>query len=162
MRKKNFCKKTIFILGVIFIIINLFWFANYLSYNKYTRAANQKSDLRVGTYYKSEDDGISYTIKKPDYLNTRGNLGSVNEDNSIAIILWPSLFCDEIERYGITLYDASIERGYMIYVDRNMDFLQLNYERFSSEDAEAAKRMLVEMKDQVCMQFEIMKDEFDL
>lgn len=150
------------IVGAIFLIINLVWGLNYLSYSKYMmHSPDEPAFFEKRTSYASEDNDFYYTVKKPDYLSPNGNLASVSADGNISIIVWPSYFCNKIDSYGITLYDESAEQGYMFYVDEKMNFHPQNYGRLDPESSEAAESLLNRMKDQVFSQFQCMKSEFN-
>lgn len=165
MRLTRKWKITIILAGIFCLLFNLTWCANYLSYNKYAKSIEHNPSLRGSVSCKSEKDGDTYSVKRPDYLAWHGNLGSVSEDGKIAIIVWPSLFCTHSDEYGVILEEEDElgnKYGFMFYVDENMNFSSKNYERLSLDDPEAAQKLLMTMKDQVYEQFQEMSEMFHL
>ena len=60
------------------------------------------------------------------------------------------------------LYDAPNEKGYMFYVDENMDFDEKKNGNLAPDVADEAKAFLEKNKDRVYKQFQMMKEEFNI
>lgn len=161
MRKHRVVKLFGIVAGIIFLLINLLWGMNYIAYQKYILNSPEDPSLfQINTSYCSEKDGITYTVKKPNYLTRTGNLASVSADGNISILVWPSYLCLDIDSYGVMIYDPDIKHGYMFYVDEEMNFHSKNYGRLEPETAAAAGSALDHVRDQVLDQFQRMRLEF--
>lgn len=162
MNRGKGTKRVIVILGVLFLLINIVWLINYASYSKYMNAEASETRLAMRASYYSEESGITYTVKRPDYLCAHGNLASDSGNGTISIIVWPSAFSKRILEYGLMLYDAPNEKGYMFYVDENMDFDEKKNGNLAPDVADEAKAFLEKNKDRVYKQFQMMKEEFNI
>lgn len=161
MKRYKRIKIALIVLGVVFLIINILWGINYFSYSKYTVNSPERMSLfTLRVAYRTESDGISYTIKRPDYLTKHGNLASVSADGNISILAWPSYCCTDMESYGLILYDETAQEGYMFYVDEDLNFSARNFGRLEPDIADAAMQLLEVMKEEVYAQFMCMRNEF--
>lgn len=100
------------ILG-IFLFINLVWllFVN-VKYGQYTKSVPKNE---FGIYGARDEEGFSYNVKKPGYLQWTGNLGVTSKDGD-TLILWPKIMGGY--EYGVILsVDDAI---YQITIDSNM------------------------------------------
>lgn len=155
-------KRMIALLGMLFLLMNVVWLIHYASYSKYVNAEAGDSRLAMRTSYYFEESGITYTVKRPNYLRVHGNLASDSGNGIISIIAWPSAFSKSILEYGLMLYDEPNERGYMFYVDENMNFDEEKNEDLAPDVADEAKAFLEENKGRIYKQFQMMKEEFNI
>lgn len=163
MKKYKLVKIATIMVVAVFLAINILWGANYISYNKYLiHSHDDSSPFALRTSHSSEENGFTYSIKKPDYLVLNGNLAGSTANGNISIIIWPAFCCTKIDSYGIQLYDEVEKHGYMFYVDDEMNFHSLNYARLDPETATSAESMLNSMKDQVNELYQQMVIEFGL
>ena len=118
--KKTALKIVICIL-IIFVLINVFWFAwRAVKYGAYSEGM-QKNDIPewlVPRYVYTDADGYDYSVKYPDYLSFTGNMSvglPSTPDNIFTdfIVIWPKPF-------GGYKYGASLtvdDTNYQIYIN---------------------------------------------
>lgn len=103
-KKKRKVRRYIFItLLALFLIYNIFWFL--CIYRPYTLLGEEISQKEDGSYCYIED-GISYYVSPPQYLDLTGNLSigpaSIRDGDSIVnLILWRNI--DGSYRVGVSL-----------------------------------------------------------
>ena len=108
-------KRIFLFIIVVFVIFNLSWFIiTTIKYNKFVKVVPKNED---GLYLMFKEDGYSYGVKKPDYLQYTGNLSVSNMEKGDVLIIWPLLSGGY--EYGFILREE--DRGYEIYVDENME-----------------------------------------
>ncbi|GAA0182032.1 hypothetical protein SH2C18_44780 [Clostridium sediminicola] len=101
------------ILGVV--ILNLSWFLiTTVKYHKFIKAVPKD---KYGVYGIKKEDGFTYSVKKPDYLQYTGNLAVSNMEKGELLIIWPLIFGGY--EYGFRVQEEG--GAYEIYVDENMN-----------------------------------------
>lgn len=98
--KKRKWITVLLIFILLFIIWNLVWyFVVATTYDQFTKniLKDQHDD------YFLEEDGYSYYVSKPHYLSWTGNLVITNLESDNSIIIWPSVFDDNLE-YGALVH----------------------------------------------------------
>jgi hypothetical protein len=109
---------------LLFCLVNIFWFVfRDVKYSRYSENMNESvfSTSLVPEYIANDEDGFSYGVNYPEYLQFTGNLfvafPSTDEENPYtdSLIIWP-LLKDGYE-YGVILYTDDTQ--YQIYIDKN-------------------------------------------
>lgn len=114
-KHKTLVISIISILG-IFIIINAMWFLYYKKFDKHIE--NIKDD-GFGVFVV-EQDGYSYSVKKPYYLSFVGNLAITKNASNESLLIWINLFRDH--EYGVQLMSKDAE-SYNINIDEKGDLI---------------------------------------
>jgi hypothetical protein len=76
--------------SVVFIIVaySLVWYiVSYKPYAKYEEGF-QEFD-KTGKKLYVDNEGYTYSVKKPDYFNWTGNLAIVDMEDKASLIIWP-------------------------------------------------------------------------
>lgn len=89
-----------------------------------------------------------------------GNIAIDNADSSVGIIIWPSFMLKGVKDYGLALYDTVNERGYMFYVDENMNYDLKNRTGLTGDSESKAKDLLKQLQGEVDEQYSMIKSEF--
>ena len=101
MKKKIFIVVSFLIL--LFGIYNLFWFfAIYKPVTDYEK--NFKEFENSGVKIYDDEDGYSYSVKKPDYLALYGNLSITKHDLKESLIVWVGVF-GKVKNIGVEFVD---------------------------------------------------------
>ncbi len=104
----------VLIVLVGFILLNLVWFVTTKThYKPYVEAV----PLDVTGVHVMEEEGFTYNVKSPDYLQYTGNLGIVHPDKESALIIWPKLMGEDV--YGFRLQKDG--EAYEIYLNENLE-----------------------------------------
>ena len=112
------CSKLLLVIIGAFLIWNGIWYLNKKAYEAYVK----DYELYYTAYGKTEDM-FQYTVSFPPYPHLQGNFAIGNLEDTLSIIMWPSLFAQEIKSYGVMLVDQGVT--YQIYVDENLDYLNM-------------------------------------
>ncbi len=123
MKKRKIVLIILFILIVVFALINILWYVSKENkYGKYSKGMNKSimSTFITPKYESVDEEGFTYGVKYPDYLSNVGNLSVAFppiDDNLIndGLIIW--LNGKSEYEYGVILYDN--ENQYMVYIDEN-------------------------------------------
>ncbi len=112
--KKITWKKVAIMVVAVFALWNTVWFGYcYFKYSPYTEKVPMNEEF--DTYFKQED-GFSYSVKKPDYLRFEGNLAISDYEDTTSLIIWP-LVTGGYE-YGFMLHEDN--QQYEFYVDEEL------------------------------------------
>ncbi|TCT21700.1 hypothetical protein EDD68_1104 [Melghiribacillus thermohalophilus] len=107
-------KKIILTLVSLFILWNIIWFSTItIMYKPYVEKV-PKNDFGV---HFIEEDGYTFSVKKPDYLSFTGNLTVSNNKEGESLIIWPLVFGGY--EYGVRLQKDG--KAYEIYVDQHLN-----------------------------------------
>ncbi|MFT8322121.1 MAG: hypothetical protein ABF649_14575 [Bacillus sp. (in: firmicutes)] len=132
------------IVGVI-IAYSLMWFLNnQIVFNKY-----EKGFEDIGINKTKSIKEYTLSVKKSDYGSFTGNLAITNEDGSLTIIIWPSLFGME---NGIMINEDN--NTYQIMVKKNFDVLD--------ETDEYGKQLIEKYREDLSKMKEIANDEWNI
>ena len=139
MKKSRIKAKHVLIAAIIVVLlVNGLWWANRALYNKYVTDDYRQYD----NVYAKNVSGINYTVAKPGYPSFHGNFAIGNNDNTIALLIWPGFFFVGDYEYGLQLYDHDIEHGYMLYVDEDMNYLDTEKNKYVVDDKEIILEIL--------------------
>lgn len=105
-------KKSVVIL--ISIILLLCITPSIYSEIWYLRYIEPMERTNIGGYALIKD-GLLYSVKKPDPLSFTGNLAVINDDGSLALIIWPKVGGGY--EYGVRISDHQSKTAYEIYID---------------------------------------------
>jgi hypothetical protein len=117
MNNKKIKSFIILILTLIllFALYNLVWyFATQSKYGGYVKDMDELFANR--SYVLEPGDGYLYNVKYPDYLSLTGNLGVTDEENGVALIIWPSFFGED--SYGVRI--ATDRDTYLVMVNKDI------------------------------------------
>ena len=143
----------------VFLLYNVLWFMNYKAYEKFIDDEYIKSPYSSTSFSKRLGES-TYTVKKPAYLQLTGNIAIDNVDSSVSIIIWPSFMLKSIKDYGLMLYDTEKDRGYMFYVDENMNYDTKNRTGIPEDSESNAKDLLNRLQGEVDKQYKLIRSEF--
>ncbi len=117
----NFIKqhKIISLIAVLAILYNIVWIINYYQFNPLEGNYTKKN----GVYY-NEEQQYTTTYKVPQYPSMEGNYAIINEDDSIRIIVWTKNIFNRQSRYALYLYDSNNNHDYVVYVDKDMNYME--------------------------------------
>lgn len=135
MKKNILFKKLIHIMISIFILLNILWMSNYMTYSNYA-----KSYEKIPKIYICKKDGYTLAVKKPNYLSFTGNFAVSNKD--ISYIIWPGLFMNGKYEHGLTIYDRNIDHGYMFYVNSELNYIDIDNNKFSDSEVDIINALL--------------------
>lgn len=122
----------------IFILFNLIWVITVnIKYARYTKSVPKNE---FGIHGITDDEGYSYNVKKPDYLQFTGNLG-VTSDSGNSLIIWPKITGGY--EYGVILCIDDVM--YQITIDDNMQ---------TNENDDYIKELVKDNQDTIKLLFE--------
>lgn len=145
---KKISKKWKLLIGIFgaFVIFNLVWATTIsLKYGQYTKQV-PKNDL--GIYGKTDQDGYSYNVKKPDYLQFTGNLGVTSESGN-SLIIWPKL-------------TGGYEYGVILSVDHTMYQITLDSNMQTKDEDEYIKKLVENHQDTILELLDKAKNMWEL
>ena len=134
---KNHCK--IFIILCILVLLlmgfgiyNLIWYQATTTYwGKFLEKVERSPEFSEHEVYSiTDEEGITYLVKKPNYLSCVGNL-SISypiDDKPVTLLIWPKK--DDIWEYGVMI---NSEDGGEFYLGEDMRALD-------KRDEEAVKK----------------------
>ena len=134
---KNHCK--IFIILCILVLLlmgfgiyNLVWYQATTTYwGKFLEKVERSPEFSEHEVYSiTDEEGITYLVKKPNYLSCVGNL-SISypiDDKPVTLLIWPKK--DDIWEYGVRI---NSEDGGEFYLGEDMRALD-------KRDEEAVKK----------------------
>lgn len=142
-------KKVIIIIVIIILVLfglyNITWYQ--ITHEKYDNFSEQMEKTFGKTYvkpfytsYSSFEKGYGYKVKYPDYLSYTGNLAITNNKDT-TLIIWPSIFSEENNEYGVIIQDN--EKGYQIMIDKKANPIEEIYE----DESKVLKEKKEEIRD---------------
>ena len=149
------CSKLLLVIIGAFLIWNGIWYLNKKAYEAYVK----DYELYYTDYGKTEDM-FQYTVSFPPYPHLQGNFAIGNLEDTLSIIMWPSLFAQEIKSYGVMLVDQGVT--YQIYVDENLDYLEARKNKFLLEEKEIVKNLLTENKEELIKMLHLAHLEWEI
>ena len=149
------CSKLLLVIIGAFLIWNGLWYLNKKAYEAYVK----DYELYYTAYGKTEDM-FQYTVSFPPYPHLQGNFAIGNLEDTLSIIMWPSLFAQEIKSYGVMLVDQGVT--YQIYVDENLDYLEARKNKFLLEEKEIVKNLLTENKEELIKMLHLAHLEWEI
>lgn len=155
LKNKNVLYRIVFVIVLVFVLLNIAWMLNYLTYSKYTEGYEKipKTFIKkVGAY--------TLTVKKPNYLSFTGNYAISTED--LSYIIWPKLLKDGEYEHGLTIYDTSIDHGYMFYVDSELSYIDVPGNRFTELEVKSINNLLNKNTEELNAIRQIAIEEWDL
>jgi hypothetical protein len=143
-------KKALMILSILagaVVLYSLTWFLNnQIVYNKYEKGF-EEIPLSHTKVKMLEDHTLS--VKKADYGTFTGNLSITNNEDSVSILIWPSLFGMET---GVMITEEGT--AYHILVDENFQVI---------DETDVMGRELMEKhKEEINKQREIANQTWDI
>lgn len=132
-------KYVLIVVLLAILIVHGLWWGNRALYNKYIT-----DDYRAPhrSLYGKNVSGINYSVKKPGYPSFHGNFAITNNDGTISLIIWPGVFFIGDYEYGLQIYDNDIEQGYMLYVDKDLNYLDTEKNKYVVDGKEIILEIL--------------------
>lgn len=153
INNRNIMKYVVAVVAGLFLIWNILWAVNFYSYYKLT-SGYEKSPV---SYIKSGED-YTYTVACPAYLSTTGNYALTNNDN-LSIIIWPGFMGGAFE-YGIGIYDEILGSTYRFYVDKNLEYLPIEDNKYSEAEAKTLQILLEKYRENLDKMYQLAKAEW--
>lgn len=158
-KKHPVVTKAILVAATIVLTRTVIWSINYAAYDKYISDNYVKVDVSYNMY----DGTYSYTVKKPYFHSFSGNFGILNDDNSVAIVIWPNIFITGEYEVGLMLLDPDTQQGYMFYTDNDLNYLaDDNRNDFTSTEIEEINYLLSLHSDELHEMYSLAKAEWNL
>ena len=159
MKKHRILTGIIIITLTIAIIWTVVWTVNFAAYGKYITDDYEKADVSYNMF-----DGVyNYTVKRPYFHSLKGNFGILNDDNSIAIVIWPNLFITGKYEVGLMLLDRVTQQGFMFYTDNDLNYLTDDSRNdFTTNEIEEIKNLLDSYDEELHEMYSLAKPEWAL
>ena len=145
---------------IAILLVNGLWWINRALYNKYV--TDDYPAPYNNSLYGKNISGINYNVAKPMYPSFHGNFAIGNNDDSIALLIWPGFFFVGDYEYGLQIYDHDIEHGYMLYVDENLNYLDTEKNKYGVDEKEIILEILQKNAQELQEILNLAKEEWGL
>lgn len=136
LKKNRIVKYILLIFAFFFIVWNIIWAVNYYQYYKFIPGYMKAPK----SYVKSGED-YTYTVGCPSYLSLTGNF-ALNNNENMSILIWPSLLSRGTSQYGVRITDEDIGSTYSIYVDEDLNYIDIEKNRYNDSEEKTIQILL--------------------
>jgi hypothetical protein len=141
---------------VLLLVWHVVWLGNYYAYYDLSDGY-QRHYINMVRFEKD----YTYTLQCPRYPSFVGNFALSNNDN-ILIIVWPGLFVNESYTYGLEIYDEDIDQTYRIYVDSELNYLDIRENKLTNEERTMAYMLLSKYDDALTTMKQLVETEWGI